>query len=141
MSPPQVEVFYSYICTSIVATLNGTRRLTTFIMKIFDTRSWWNPSSNYQPWYHCRSWGVNRGIIYIRFNLQSNDTNESGHHTFTQNLKPLSLWIFSLIKNSTSTFLSNMILNFSNMRLNWHLLYDISRIRREKWWWLRLKNF
>ncbi|KAK2375564.1 hypothetical protein QL285_076451 [Trifolium repens] len=45
-APPQAEAFFIHTLAPPLATLNGTRRLTTFVRKTFDTRSRSNPSSN-----------------------------------------------------------------------------------------------
>jgi hypothetical protein len=73
---PQAEAFFIHTLAPPLATLNGTRRLTTFVRKTFDTRSRSNHSSNHRLWYHC--WvtmrGQPRGIIHIGF--KNNYTSE-----------------------------------------------------------------
>ncbi|MCI85374.1 hypothetical protein A2U01_0106653, partial [Trifolium medium] len=43
-APPQAE--NQHTLAPPLPLLNGTRHLTTFVSKTFDTRSWSNPSSN-----------------------------------------------------------------------------------------------
>jgi hypothetical protein len=54
------------------------------------------------------SWGGSGGSSTLDQELPHKRV---GHPIFTQNLKTLGLWVLSLIKHSTSTFLWNVGLN------------------------------
>jgi len=106
MLTPQAELFHPHTLILVLLLSPPTTEpaaWTPLVRRTFDTRSRSNPSSNHGSDTTVGSRGEPGGPPTSRQPYKW-----ERHHTLTQNLKAMSLWVLSLIKCSTSTFLSDV---------------------------------
>jgi len=103
---------HTFSCTIVVTGAIETHR-SPIVRKTFDTRSLIKPMSNLDFYATIRLRGEPKGYS-TTFNLEQPHKWER-RHTFTLNLKTMSLWLISLIKYSTFTFLNDVRLLYSQL--------------------------